>query len=147
MKFYVPNETAKQEAMEAIKNAAAPFTVSIVEGKSRTLAQNKLQQKWNQEIADQKGDVAFEEVRAYNKLHFGVPILRRDDAYFCERYDTIVKPHSYENKLKFMQGDMFPVTRLMNTKQKTEFLDEVCRHWLSEGIVLTIPQDAGLDNF
>jgi len=41
-----------------------PLTITIMAGAKRSDAQNRLIQKWNQEITGQRGDVTFEEVRA-----------------------------------------------------------------------------------
>lgn len=144
MQVYVNNEYKLTEALNAIKAAEKPFTVSITEGKKRSLEQNALQWKWCQDVSKQLGDLTPDEVQAYNKLHHGVPIMREID-WFLEKYDKFIKPHPYEDKLKLMEGDMFPVTRLMTTEQKTRFLEAVCKEWLGRGISLTLPHDMGLD--
>lgn len=120
-----------------------PFTVSIMEGEHRSTAQNRLQRKWCHEVAEQLGDRTPEEVRGYSKLHFGVPILRDDDAEFRAEYDAIIRPIPYEAKLKLMMEPFdFGVTRRMTTKQKTAYLDAMFRHWSEMGVSLTAPVDA-----
>lgn len=124
-----------------IEGHALPFTASLTTGKHRTDLQNKLQRMWMNEIASQKGDQTAEEIRGECKLRMGVPILRRDDEVFAEKYDRIIKPFPYEVKLEMMMEPLdFPVTRLMNTKQKTEYLDAVHKYWTERGIALTIPE-------
>jgi hypothetical protein len=104
--------------------------------------QNKLQRLWLNEIAEQLGDQSAEEVRGYCKLTIGVPILRAENETFRERYDLIVKPLPYEQKLALMMEPLdFPITRLMTTKQATAYLDGVHRHFSEKGIVLTDPGD------
>jgi hypothetical protein len=94
------------------------------------------------EIAEQLGDRTPEEVRGYCKLTIGVPILRAENEAFRERYDAIVKPLPYEQKLALMMEPLdFPITRLMSTKQATAYLDGVHRHFSEKGIVLTDPGD------
>ncbi len=119
-----------------------PFTVSIAEGKHRSSEQNRLQRKWMTEIAEQiPGDDA-EHWRGYCKLHFGVPILRNENEAFKREYDEIIRPMPYEIKLKLMMVPFdFGVTRLMNTKQKTAYLDRINRHFSEQGVVLTQPED------
>jgi hypothetical protein len=34
----------------------------------------------------------------------------------------------------------FPVTRMMNVKQKSEYLDAINRHFAEQGVVLTQPE-------
>jgi len=115
-----------------------PFTVRITGGKHRTIAQNRLQRMWCIEIADQRGDVTPEEVRGEIKLRFGVPILRAEHDEFCEKYDRIIKPHTYEDKVEMMMEPLdFPVTRLMTIDQKSRYLDAVYQYHNERGFVLT----------
>lgn len=125
-----------------LESKKAPFTVSITEGKHRTTEQNKLQRKWMTEISEQRGDVTPEEVRGECKLTFGVPILRAENEAFRVEYDKVIKPLPYEFKMKLMMEPFdFGVTRIMTTKQKTDYLDRVFRHFSEQGMILTIPED------
>lgn len=68
------------------------YIVTITEqGEERTSPQNRLQQMWHSQAADQLKDETAEEKRAYCKLHFGVPILRNDEAFKAD-YDRVIKP-------------------------------------------------------
>lgn len=136
----VETEYDRKMLLRYLEKQAAPFTVSITPGKHRTTRQNKLQRRWMQEIGEQQG-MSAEEVRGFCKLHYGVPILRRDNEVFRAEYDTIVRPLPYELKLKLMQVPFdFGVTRIMNTKQKTEYLDTVFRQFSEQGVILTNPE-------
>jgi len=117
-----------------------PFTVDITKGKHRTVEQNRLQRLWLNEIAEQLGDNTPEEVRGYCKLTMGVPILRAESEAFRARYDAVVKPLGYEQKLALMMEPLdLPVTRLMSTEQKTRYLDAIVRHFGEQGVRLTQP--------
>lgn len=119
-----------------------PCMVEVHNGKPRTVLQNRLQRKWMTEIAEQLGDRTPEEVRAYCKLTIGVPILREENETFRVKYDQIVRPLPYEQKLAIMSEPLdMPVTRLMSTKQKHAYLDAIFQHFSEKGIVLTIPPD------
>ncbi len=123
-----------------LRARSLPVTVSIVAGAPRTNPQNQLQRKWCQEIAEQLGDRTAEEVRGDAKLRFGVPILRAENEVFCEKYDRLIKPRPYEEKLELMMEPMdFPVTRLMTTKQKARFLDAFAAAYAAQGVQLTMP--------
>jgi len=123
-----------------LRARSLPVTVSIVAGAPRTTDQNRLQRMWCQEIAEQLSDRTAEEVRGDAKLRFGVPILRAENEVFCEKYDRLIKPRPYEEKLELMMEPMdFPVTRLMTTKQKTRFLDAFAAAYAAQGVQLTIP--------
>lgn len=117
-----------------------PFTVDIVKGRRRSTEQNRLQMLWIKEAAEQLDDRTFEELRAECKLRFGVPILRAENEIFRERYDAIFKPLPLKTKLALMMEPFdFPVTRLMSTSQKTAYLNDLSRWFLSQGIALTEP--------
>lgn len=118
-----------------------PLTVTIIAGAKRSDAQNRLIQRWNGEIAEQRGDMSFEEVRAENKLRFGVPILRRDDPAFMATYDATFRPLPYEAKMKLFVALDPAITRNMTTKQLSEYCDTLQRHYLGMGFRLTDPED------
>jgi hypothetical protein len=72
----------------------------------------------------------------------GVPILRAENELFCERYDAIVRPLPYEQKLAIMMEPLdLPVTRLMTTEQKTRYLDHIHKHFTDLGLELTNPEE------
>lgn len=128
---------------EASKLNIYPLELTIDDAPSdkRSLDQNRLQRLWLNEL-EQQGDMRAEDYRAYGKLHIGVPILRNESDDFKARYDSVVRHLPYETKLELMKVPFdFPVTRLMNKKQKTQFLDALYHHWTSQGFHLTRPDD------
>ena len=136
----VDSEYDRQMLLKLIAAHALPFTIEVVKGRRRSVEQNRLQRLWMNEIAEQKGDCTPEEIRGYCKLTIGVPILRAENELFCLRYDAVVKPLNYEQKLAIMMEPLdMPITRLMTTAQKTKYLDQVHRHFTEQGIVLTDP--------
>lgn len=114
-----------------------PITVEWVQGRDRTKEQNRLQFLWAREAAEQRGDRTPEEQRNEWKLRFGVPILREDSPEFRETYDRLIKPLTYEQKLKAM--DLISVTSLLKVKQMVRYLDAIERECAEEGVVLTDP--------
>jgi hypothetical protein len=139
---YIEDERDRHMLLRFLESQPLPLTVSLTGGGKRSLRQNKLQRLWLNEIAQQLGDQGPEEVRGYCKLTIGVPILRAENEAFRERYDAIVRPLPYEQKLALMMEPLdFPITRLMTTKQATAYLDGVHRHFSEKGIVLTDPGD------
>ena len=99
---------------------------------------------WCNEVSEQLGDQTPEKVRGYCKLTIGVPILRAENEAFCEKYDRIIRPLPYETKLELMTEPMdWPVTRIMTTKQKANYLDQMQRHFAEQGITLTDPDRQG----
>lgn len=123
-----------------------PITVSISKGNVRSGKQNRLFRRWLIEIQVQTEQETVEWWRGYCKLHIGVPILRHEDAEFCAGYDKTVKPLPYERKIECMMEPIaMPVTSRMTTKQMTQFLDDMHRHFAEQGIILTIPEDLRFD--
>ena len=119
-----------------------PYVLTIEPGKKRSIEQNRLQRLWMME-AEAQGDQRAEEYRGYCKLHYGVPILRSENKEFKSAYDKYIRPLDYETKLAMMMVPLdFPVTRLMTTKQKTRYLDEVYQHFSNLGMILTQPEAA-----
>lgn len=119
-----------------------PFTVTITDGRHRTIEQNKTQFMWFKEIAEHYGDRTAEEVRAEAKLRFGVPILRANHESFRTKYDRLIKPRSYEEKLELMIDPFnFPITSLMNVSEKTEYLDTMFKFYTEQGVMLTVPPE------
>jgi hypothetical protein len=138
----VETEEQRKAAIKLIESRTLPFTLTVTEGKRRTNAQNRLQMLWMNEISQQLGDRTPEEARAYAKLTIAVPILRAGNEAFRESYDRVVRPLAYEQKLAIMQEPLdLPVTRLMTTKQLTEYLDRIQRHFAEQGVILSVPDD------
>lgn len=109
--------------------------------KKRKISKNSLSHTWYKEISEQRLDEPSDYYRRYCKLHFGVPIMRRDSEQFREVYDRLIKPMDYDVKLKNIF--MIQVTSLMDEKQMTEYLNEVQRHFAGQGVVLSSRKEAG----
>lgn len=136
----ITSATDRAALIRFIETRPMPFTVEIVQGKRRSTEQNRLQRRIMSQIAEQTGQTP-EEVRGYCKLVIGVPILRAENELFALKYDATVKGLPYETKLAIMQEPLdLPITRLMNTEQKTRYLDGVMRHFSAQGVVFD--QDA-----
>ena len=134
---------SKSKCIEDIKNLDedAKWLVEIKKH-NRSEMQNRTVFMWYREIAKAKGDETATDVRAYCKLHYGVPILREDNDDFREDYDQIVRPLSYENKLKIMVEPLdLPVTRIMTVDQMQRYMEDVQKYGYSFGVELTIPNE------
>lgn len=114
-----------------------PVTVEWVQGRDRSLDQNRLAFLWATEAASQLGDRTADEVRRDWKLRHGVPILREDSATFREIYDKAIKPLPYQLKVEAMA--FIPVTSEMKVRQMVRYLDTIQRECAEQGIVLTDP--------
>lgn len=139
MDKYIKTEQDRDNLIRLLQNKELGYTVKILKGK-RTSEQNQLQRLWLNE-AEQQGDQTAEEYRGYCKLHMAVPIMRNECPEFKEAYDRLIRPLPYEQKLEMMMVPLdFPVTRLMNTKQKTKYLDAMYQHFRGMGFELKEPK-------
>lgn len=138
----IETEYERRQFIRFIEGHKLPMTASVAAAGKRTAKQNRLSRLWMLEIARDLDGWDAEYARGYSKLHFGVPILRAEDEAFCSRYDAVIRPLPYEAKIALMMVPLdLPVTRLMNTKQQTAYLDAVHRHFSAEGVALTDPGD------
>lgn len=138
----IQSESDRRSLVRLIESRKIPFTVNIVDGKPRSVQQNRTQRMWLAEAAEQLGGHTAEELRGIMKLTIGVPILRSEDAVFKEKYDSLIKGQPYETKLAYMMEPFdFPVTRLMTSKQKTAYLDQMQRKLSEMGVILTQPEE------
>lgn len=138
----VHTDTERKLAADFVASFVPPFTLTLTKGAKRSVDQNRLNRLWVNEIAEQLGDQSPEEVRGFCKLTVGVPILRAENERFCEEYDRLIRPMSYEDKISIMQLPLdFAVTRLMTTKQFTSYLDALAMYWAGKGIRLTMPDE------
>ena len=142
----VRTERDRKQLIRLIENRKLPFTNNITKGASkRSIEQNKLQRLWLRE-AEEQGDMTTEEYRAYFKLHRGVPMLRSESDEFREKYDRIIKPLPYEQKLELMAEPFdFPVTRIMTAAQKKRYLDQMYVDLAGRGMHLTDPNWQGME--
>jgi len=136
----IRNELERKAAMHRIHELEPGDWIMDIKPfeKNRTDAQNRLSFKWYTEWGKSTG-YGTEHHRNYCKLHFGVPILRRDRPEFADTYDRIIKPLSYEKKLDVME--FIDITSIMGVRQMTEYLNEIEQAAAIEGIKLTHPED------
>lgn len=115
--------------------------VTVKPADNRSLDQNALAFAWYKQVANELREDATDDVHAYCKLHFGVPILRAEDDDFREFYDSSIKGAlTYEQKLAAMK--FLPVTRLMTKAQLSRYLEVVQDHYHGRGVLLQFPEAA-----
>lgn len=134
-------------AIQQVTNAEYGSQMAISKVKDgRTTKQNALAHVWYSDAAMQ-GDMTVDEYKAYCKLHFGIPIRRRDDDY-REMYDKSFKRMPYHIKIHCMREAFdLPVTREFTVEEYTEYLDVIHLHFSSIGIRLTDPSTRGMQDW
>lgn len=137
MKLYPATLEAEQWLEKRKENDIVEFKY-ISNSERRTLAQNRLLWLWYREIDEFCGG-SCDWAHNYCKLHFGVPILRRDSEEFRAVYDKYIKGLSYEDKMSAIA--LINVTSALTKSQASEYTDMVYKHWTEEGVMLTLPED------
>ncbi|MFG6573175.1 hypothetical protein ACGYLO_16400 [Sulfitobacter sp. 1A13353] len=122
---------------EWVEGLPIPFTLTMREGKVRSLSQNALLHKWFGEIAKQTHSTA-DQVKRECKFYQGCPILMADDPQFVS-FLSHLKSLTVEQKIAAM--DYISVTSVMNTKQLSAMCDAVEAKYLPQGIRLSQPED------
>lgn len=125
----VASEESRQQVVHDITARALPFTVYIEKGQKRSTRQERTHRMWMKELAGQ-GDMTAEEYRGFNKLWFGIRLMKYQSERWAEAYDRIVKPMDYNQKLSLMMEPIsYPLTSLMKTKTFTQYLNDVYQYW------------------
>ncbi|MEP2955566.1 MAG: hypothetical protein ABJN39_09520 [Sulfitobacter sp.] len=122
---------------EWVEGLPIPFTLTMREGKVRSLNQNALLHKWFGEIAKQTHSTA-DQVKRECKFYQGCPILMAEDPQFVA-FLSHLKSLTVEQKIAAM--DYISVTSVMNTKQLSAMCDAIEAKYLPQGIRLTQPED------
>lgn len=104
--------------------------MTIRTGKDRSLDQNAISHCFYEQLARELKEDDALGWKCFSKLHFGVPILRTEDAEFREFYDTSIKGMSYEKKLVAMK--YLPVTSLMTKTQLSKYLEAMQAHFADQ---------------
>ena len=116
--------------------------ITVKSGKERSLDQNAISHAWYEQIAAELREDSALGVKNFCKLHFGVPILRAEDADFRDFYDAAIKPHlTYEQKVAAMA--FVPVTRLMTVKQLSAYLAAMQDHYMGRVALEFPPEEKG----
>lgn len=145
MKLIVNSDQSLQDAIGELRQqygAKRYVSVQITAGKSRTLDQNAIAHVWYEQVARELREDDAAGVKCFCKLHFGVPILRDESDVFREKYDRLIKPMRYDEKLELMEW--FPVTSLMTTPQLSKYLEKVQAHYQGRGVWLEFPAERGV---
>lgn len=114
----------------------------VSNSKARTLDQNALMWRIYGIIGKEQGLIPSE-AHAFCKLHYGIPILRRDSDRFRAFYDAKIKAMPYASKLRLME--YISVSSLFTTKQAGEYIETIVREQAKEGLVIELPEDTKND--
>lgn len=133
------NVSRFNEYIASARLAGKPPRIEFINDK-RSLPQNSLFYALYGQVATQKGDESSDEIKAYCKYHFGLPIVcGADPEYAALLKNAIRSDLDYETKMKIV--DRLPVTSLMDTKQGSEYIDRIIRHYSQQGLCLMHPSE------
>lgn len=109
----------------------------------RSAKQNALSHKLYTHVSHMGKEDTILGVRCFCKYTFGVPILIADDPKMMTYFKLVFEKLSYEDRLKAVEH--IPVTSLMKVKQFATYLDNVYKHYESQGWQLPKPSDLYFD--
>lgn len=118
--------------IQGLEVKTPPFVVTIEQKKlKRSVGQNSLYWKWATIIGEEVGMTMNEQHEQF-KRSFLMPILERDNEDYANMMDTIRTVYKDLSKEKGMQLNKhvmkFTSTTALNTKQFTEYLEEIETH-------------------
>lgn len=103
-------------------------------GKDMSDDQRKMTFELYSRIGQQLYGGDMQHARAECKLTIGVPIMRRDDVEYRDKYNKVILPLDYDTKLSLMLPSLeFPVTSCMKIKQCREYIDTVIKVYTEKG--------------
>lgn len=137
----IEDERGRKLLIKFLENHAMPFIVTVTKGRRRSIEQNRLSHLWYAEISEQSGHTP-QYVKAFCKLRFGVPLLSASNERFRKAWEDNGKTLPYDGQVSLME--IVAVTSAMSTAQLKQYLDEVNQFFTERGLVLTVPDDAGL---
>ena len=132
----VNSDQSKAEMHTLIDDNFDTFKYTVYEyitGKDRTRLQNNLINRLYRCIGVQRY-CGFGEARAECKLTIGMPILGRDSIEFRRMYNQVIKPLSYENRLKVIEVMEIPVSSLMKVDQAKEYINIIFEKYGANGV-------------
>lgn len=138
MEQLIEDERERKRLLEHITQQSLPFTVSIKDGRVRSIEQNRLQWMWANEASLARQDTTAADVQAEWKLAYGVPLLIAENEDFALAWQA-TETATYEEQIKLMR--FVNVTSIMTSKQISRYLTEVFQHNVERGIELTDPED------
>ena len=137
----IRTEEARVTLIANISNRELPIRARVSDKlESRSDRQNRWQGMTMSQLG-RDGDMSPGEYRAYCKFHIGAPILCRDSMEYKKRFDKFFDNLIYADQLDLAVD--FHVTRVMNVKQMTEYMEEIYRHFSAQGFFLKHPDDQG----
>jgi len=139
--FTISNEFARNAAIQSLQalDVTAPHNVSIAPmGKDRTAAQNGLYFHWVGCIANHIGEDK-DAMHGQLKAMFLAPIFVRDDADYAVLWTICKGDDSKPLKALVAQTSITQASK----DQMREYLDEIKRMCVNQGIPLTVPDHWG----
>lgn len=143
--FHLINDSIRSRVIDAVKRAPEGMDVIIQKHTdNRSAAQQGLQWLWYTFIAGETGETK-EEVHERYKERFLVPIYERDDTQYAEMIESVRSVHrgGMKKEAAAMKNEIVKLTSTTkaNVQQMGEYLTEIERDNMGNGIYLPRPED------
>lgn len=135
------NDENRQYARSLIDAAPVGAVVYVSDAKeSRTTRQNRTLHMWFGEVARQQADLDASDVKGMCHRRWGLTIRLRD-AKFAWVWEQSGAKLPYEKQCKVLASGTFNVSSEMNVDELSEYMEAMSRHFRSDGLTLTDPED------
>lgn len=123
-----------------VEGLELPFTLTVTEGKVRSLNANALFHKWLAVIAHFKGDRTPTDVKGEMHRKHGLSIRLRNPQ-FAWVWDKTGAHLPYEKQCSVLASGVFSISSGMTTKELKEYMDAIEQDCAEQGISLPQPED------
>jgi len=138
----IRDERDRASVLAFVERKDLPFQVDISDKlPTRSMLQNRWQGMVMGDLNSQNDSYTSLEYRAQCKLSIGVPILCRDSEAYNRRFNKFFGHLNFEDRMDLIAD--WPVTRAMDKKQMTEYMESIYRYYLTRGFQLRHPDDQG----
>lgn len=132
-----PEDFARLQAF--LGDFPMPYTLTVAQGKGRTLSQNALLHMWFGEIAKQRGDSTMTDVKGECHRKYGLAIRLRDEKFaFVWRRASLGL--DYGQQCALLASGILNVSSEMNVAELKEYMNAMGPDYRAQGFRLTDPE-------
>ena len=140
----IRDDKGRASFADQLAGMAYPFTVSITTVANRTAQQNATLHMWFGEVARHQTDLDANEVKGMCHRRWGLDIRMRC-AKFAWVWEKSGARLPYEKQCAMLASGVLNVSSEMDTKELSEYMDAMSRHFRKDGVQLTDPEMRGIE--
>jgi len=140
----IRNDAARAHFLKQFNDMPYPFTASITTAANRTAHQNATLHMWFGEVARHQADLDANEIKGMCHRRWGLDIRMRC-AKFAWVWERSGARLPYEKQCAMLASGVLNVSSEMDTKELSEYMDAMSRHFRKDGVPLTDPEMRGIE--